>query len=102
MRKARELLTFLAVHPDGVSRELISEALWPETGTSHAATQRNLALRKARELLRTASGTTAPMWIIHTSGRYHLDPTLISTDLQDFQDALDEARRAASTGTRLA
>ena len=30
MRKARELLAFLAVHPDGASGEAISEALWPE------------------------------------------------------------------------
>ena len=100
MRKARELLTFLAVHPDGASGEAISEALWPEAGTGHAATQRNLALRKARELLRTATGTTGPRWIIHTSGRYHLDPALFSTDLQDFQDALDEARHAASSDGR--
>ena len=28
-RKARELLAFLAVHPDGATGEAISEALWP-------------------------------------------------------------------------
>ena len=32
--------------------------------------RRNLALRKARELLRTATGMTAPMWIISAAGRY--------------------------------
>ena len=50
MRKARELLAFLAVqHPDGASGEAISEALWPESDPGRAAGQRNLALRKARE-----------------------------------------------------
>ena len=56
MRKARELLAFLAVHPDGASGEAISEALWPEADPGRAAGQRNLALRKAREMLRTATG----------------------------------------------
>ena len=35
------------------------------------------------------------MWIINAAGRYRLDPTLISTDLQAFSDALDQARHAA-------
>ena len=56
MRKARELLAFLAVHPDGASGDAISEALWPEADPGRAAGQRNLALRKAREMLRTATG----------------------------------------------
>jgi DNA-binding SARP family transcriptional activator len=96
LRKARELLAFLAVHPDGASGEAISEALWPEADPGRATGQRNLALRKARELLRSATGLTAPMWIINASGRYRLDPALIGTDLQAFGDALDQARH--STG----
>ena len=63
LRKARELLAFLAVHPDGASGEAISEALWPGSDPGRAAGQRNLALRKAREMLRTATGLPAPMWI---------------------------------------
>jgi hypothetical protein len=79
LRKARELMAFLAVHPDGASGEAISEALWPESEPGHATAQRNLALHKARDMLRTATGLPAPMWILHTSGRYRLDPGLIST-----------------------
>jgi len=95
LRKARELLAFLAVHPGGVSGEAISEALWPEADPGRAATQRNLALRKARDMLRAATGLTAPIWIINAAGRYRLDPALISTDLQAFTGALDQARHAA-------
>ena len=95
MRKARELLAFLAVHPDGASAEAIAEALWPEADPGRAAAQRNLALRKAREMLRTAAGLPAPMWIINASGRYRLDPALIGTDLQAFGDALEQARNAS-------
>ena len=92
LRKARELLAFLAVHPDGASGEAISEALWPEASPDRVTGQRNLALRKAREMLRTATGLAAPMWIINASGRYRLDPALVGTDLQAFGDALDRAR----------
>ena len=95
MRKARELLAFLAVHPDGASGDAISEALWPEADPGRAAGQRNLALRKAREMLRTATGLPAPMWILNASGRYRLDPALIGTDLEAFGEALEEARNAS-------
>jgi DNA-binding SARP family transcriptional activator len=102
LRKARELMAFLAVHPDGASADAISEALWPEADSSQAAGQRNLALRKARDMLRTATGLTAPMWILHTSGRYRLDPSLIAADLWQFADAIDQARHAATSQDRLA
>src|SRR6185437_1150824 len=102
MRKARELLAFLAVQqPDGASGETISEALWPESDPGRAAGQRNLALRKAREMLRTAAGLPEPRWILNASGRYRLDPSLIGTDLEAFGAALEEARNA-SGGARLA
>ena len=102
LRKARELIAFLAVHPDGASGETISEALWPESDTRHATSQRNLALRKARAMLRAATGLAEPMWILHASGRYRLDPALIGADLWQFSSALDEARHAAGDDARLA
>ena len=102
LRKARELMAFLAVYPDGASGEAISEALWPESDTRHATGQRNLALRKARSMLRTATGLAEPMWILHTSGRYRLDPALITADLWQFSGALDEARDAGGDEARLA
>ena len=102
MRKARELLAFLAVQqPDGATGETISEALWPEADPGRAAGQRNLALRKAREMLRTAAGLPEPLWILNAAGRYRLDPALIGTDLEAFGAALEEARNA-SGGARLA
>jgi len=102
MRKARELLAFLAVHPDGATAEAISEALWPGAGPGQATAQRNLALRKAREMLRGATGVTAAMWILHADGRYSLDPARISTDLAQFTAALDQARHAATDEDKLA
>ena len=103
LRKARELLAFLAVHDaDGATGEAISEALWPGTPPGHGTRQRNIALRKARDLLRGAAGLPAPMWITLTAGRYRLDPALAGTDLQQFQAALEAARTARDDQARLA
>jgi len=96
LRKARELATFLALHPDGASGEAISEALWPGSPPGHGTRQRSLALRKLRGMLRAATGLATPMLITLTGGRYRLDPTYIATDTADFQAALQEARTATT------
>ena len=103
LRKARELLAFLTVHgAGGATGEAISEALWPGAPPGHGTRQRNIALRKARELLRTATGLTTPMWITLTADRYRLDPALTGTDLWRFQAALEAARTAGDDQARLA
>jgi DNA-binding SARP family transcriptional activator len=102
MRKARELLAFLAVAgADGATAEAISEALWPGSPPGHGTNQRNIALRKARALLRRATGLATPMWITLSAERYRLDPTLIDTDLWQFHQALDAARAAPDDQARL-
>lgn len=102
LRKARELLAYLAVNPQGVTGEGIGEALWPESNSRYAASQRYLAMRKAREMLRTATGLRAPMFIVLAAERYRLDPSLIEVDLWQFDAALDRAREAASGQDQLA
>ena len=102
LRKARELLAFLALHPDGATGEMISEALWPEAPPGHGTTQRAIALRRSRALLREATGLTEPMFIILTADRYRLDPGLVSTDITQFQNALETARNAADDDACLA
>ncbi len=92
LRKARELLAYLAIHPAGITADAISEALWPDSPASHGISQRNLALRKLRQLLRTATGLTEPMFITLAAGRYRLDPAHISTDIAAFESALEQAR----------
>ena len=84
--------------PTAPAGEAISEALCPDADPGQAAGQRNLALRKARDMLRTAAGLPAPLWILNAAGRYRLDPALISTDLQAFSAALEQARNASGDG----
>ena len=103
LRKARELLAFLTIcGAGGATGEAISEALWPGAPPGHGTRQRNIALRKARELLRTATGLTTPMWITLTADRYRLDPALTGADLWRFQAALETARTAGDDQARLA
>jgi DNA-binding SARP family transcriptional activator len=103
LRKARELLAFLAVRgADGATAEEISEALWPGASARHGTRQRHIALWKARELIRGVTGQTEPMWITLAADRYRLDPALTGTDLQEFQAALETARTAADDQARLA
>jgi len=103
LRKARELLAFLAVHgADGATGDAISEALWPGASPGHGKRQRNMALRKARDLLRGSTGHDAPMWIILAADRYRLDRALIEADLWQFQAALEAARAATADEDRLA
>ena len=102
LRKARELLAYLAVHPDGATGERISADLWPESTPRHAVAQRTLALRKAREMLRTATAQPADRFITLTSDRYRLNPALTDTDLWHFDDALTRAQAATSQDEQLA
>jgi DNA-binding SARP family transcriptional activator len=102
-RKARELLAFLAVHgADGATGDAISEALWPGAPPGYGTRQRNVTLRKARDLFRNAVGRSTPMWIILIADRYRLDPALIESDLWQFQAALEAARTAGTDQDRLA
>jgi hypothetical protein len=101
LRKARELLAYLAVHPDGATGERISADLWLESSPRYAASQRKLALRKAREMLRTATGLPAPMFIVLAGDRYRLDLALIDVDLWRFDAALDRAREASGEQEQL-
>jgi DNA-binding SARP family transcriptional activator len=103
LRKARELLAFLAVYgADGATSDAIREALWPGAPPGHGKRQRNIALRKARDLLRSSTGRDAPTWIILAADRYRLDRTLIEADLWQFQAALEAASTATADEERLA
>src|SRR6185437_15810539 len=93
--------SFLALHPAGITSEAISEALWPGTPPGHGTSQRHLALRKLRQLLRTATGQAGPMFVLLAAGRYRLDPACVSTDLALFETALDQARNTRDPEARL-
>jgi DNA-binding SARP family transcriptional activator/nucleoid-associated protein YgaU len=102
LRKARELLAFLAVHPDGATGDQVSEALWPGAPAGHGTAQRNIAVRKLRDMLRTATGQHDATFITLAADRYRLDPALFDIDIWRFQRALLAARHASGEDAQLA
>ena len=100
-RITRDLLAYLALHPSGVTREQGIDALMPERDVESGTTMFHTAINGARKVLRTATGLREPMFVIHTDGRYRLDPDLIDVDLWQLQTALDRAQRADNDDQRL-
>lgn len=92
--KARELLTFLAVHSDGASRDAILEALWPDIDQRHAVMRFHAAVNDVRRELRRASGLTDQSFITVVADRYRIDAELVGVDLWHFRTALHKASRA--------
>jgi DNA-binding SARP family transcriptional activator len=90
-RISKALLAYLALHPEGVTREQGVEALWPDRDPQAGATMFHTAVNNVRTTLRKTTGLREPVFITYTDGRYHLDPQLIDIDLWHVLDALHTA-----------
>jgi len=122
--KVRDLLTLLAVHPDGLTSDQVSDALWPDAPPGRAARRLSPILALTRRVLRDAahldgdpgdddtgedtSGDKAgPADLVPLiDSRYRLHPVLIGTDHRRFTAALataaDARRDGDETGRRAA
>ncbi|RFS81479.1 hypothetical protein D0T12_31515 [Actinomadura spongiicola] len=92
--KGRELLTHLAVHAEGASRDAIVAALWPDVDHKHAVMRFHALLHETRQTLKRATGRIDDNFIARTADRYGIDPELISVDLWRFHTSLHEASQA--------
>ena len=97
-----ELLVFLAVHPDGVRRDAVVAALWPDTGRHRPANNLSALLNRLRAALghqafararqAAPAGTSAATAIrgsradiVAVDGdRYRLDPEQVTVDYWRF------------------
>ncbi|MFF4989743.1 BTAD domain-containing putative transcriptional regulator [Streptosporangium saharense] len=98
-----QLFVFLALHPNGATRDEICAALWPEKAVDVGVHD---PLRHLRDTLRSATGYVdkgrrdAPFVKAH--GRtYRIDPNLVSVDLWDFQNVISAARNADDSAARV-
>ncbi|GGU89820.1 hypothetical protein GCM10010182_00290 [Actinomadura cremea] len=104
-RSARELLAYLALHPDGITRDQCIDALSPDHDPNAEAAAAMLfqsAMGNIRKVLRTATGLRTPMFVIRAADRYHLDPNLIDVDLWHLANTLTQARQATNDANRVA
>ncbi|MFI7679545.1 transcriptional regulator [Actinophytocola sp. NPDC049390] len=94
--RVRELLTFLAVHPDGASREALIAALWATSPPEKTTNAMNTSLSRLRRALTAATEGALSDIVLVGEGRYRLDPGLVEVDYWSFAAAV-AARRAATS-----
>ncbi|WHT20209.1 LysM peptidoglycan-binding domain-containing protein [Crossiella sp. CA-258035] len=85
--KQRELLVFLALHPNGVRREVLNDAIWPDSSISRPYNSLHYTLSRLRHAMSKATANQIVNLIRTDDGRYQLDPALIRTDYDRFQRA---------------
>jgi predicted ATPase/DNA-binding SARP family transcriptional activator len=89
--KARELLLFLACHPEGCSREQVGVALWPEASSAQLRNVFHVTLHRLRKAL------DRPGWIVVEGERYRIAAP-IALDADIFDKELSAARRELARG----
>jgi outer membrane protein OmpA-like peptidoglycan-associated protein/DNA-binding SARP family transcriptional activator len=100
--KGRELLSYLAVHADGATRDAILAAIWPDVDHRRAVMRFHAALHDVRRTLRRATELADKDFIVVLADRYRIDPELVSVDLWRFHTALHQASRADDDRSRRA
>jgi DNA-binding SARP family transcriptional activator len=88
--KAKELLAFYLLHPEGASLEEATEALWPEADPRRGSEWFWTALGNLRSRLRSATENRELKVIEREGDRYRIEP-LFEVDLWRFEAALAAA-----------
>lgn len=100
--KARELLTYLAVHAEGATRDAILAALWPDVDQKHAVMRFHAAINDVRTALRRATGLANESFVSVRADRYRIDPELVGVDLWRFRAAIHQASQEREEQARVA
>jgi non-specific serine/threonine protein kinase len=91
--KARELLVYLLVHPDGRTREQIGAALWPEASTAQVRNSFHVTLHHLRRALGQAE------WVRFERDRYCVEKVgEIFFDANEFEERVSQALRSRRRG----
>ncbi|GAA2975778.1 BTAD domain-containing putative transcriptional regulator [Actinokineospora diospyrosa] len=99
--RIRELLVFLALHTDGVSREALVAAMWPISTPERATNALNTSLSRIRGAVSTATEGALSDVVIVGDGRYQLDLDLVEVDFHRFAGAVTARRLAATEQDRV-
>ena len=91
--RARELLVFLLMHPDGVTKEQVGLAFWPEASTAQLRNNFHVTLHRLRRALRD------PAWLTLATQRYRIDAAVVREfDVARFEREVTAARQALARG----
>ncbi|WP_435106587.1 OmpA family protein [Nocardiopsis synnemataformans] len=97
----RRMLALLALYPDGMGTEALTDALFPDSIESKARALRNTASSDARRMVREALGDGEAEILEVTSGRYRIRREAVDVDVWCFDAALKAASATRDTGQRL-
>lgn len=86
--KQREILIYLALHRDGVRREVLAAALWPDASPDRPYNSFHATLSQTRRSLRRATHNAVDNLTTNHDGYYSLRPDLVDVDLWHLNDAL--------------
>lgn len=89
--KQREVLAYLALHPDGVRREALAGAVWPDAPRTRPYNSFHATLSQLRRALRTATHNEQVDIAAHVDGRYVIDRNRTAVDLWELRHALNAA-----------
>lgn len=95
--RQHELLVFLALHPEGTTRDNLAESLWPDGPNHRPANALHTTLSRLRRALSTVDHEISGIVTIR-GDRYQLDPDLVDVDYWHLLRAVDDSR-ASDTDT---
>ncbi|WP_168200985.1 BTAD domain-containing putative transcriptional regulator [Allokutzneria sp. NRRL B-24872] len=93
--KHAEVLAYLALHPHGVRRDVLNEAVWPHARPPRPYNSFHNTMSVLRRAIDHATAGAVTSVVRNEDGRYRLDDTVVSVDLWQLQAAMKGAR----TGT---
>jgi DNA-binding SARP family transcriptional activator len=92
--KAREVLAFLLIHPDGVTTDELVEAIWPDADPERGTQRFRTTLGNLRSTLKLASGRPDIAVVEWTGSHYRIQADLFDCDLWRLEAALHDAATA--------
>ncbi|MGB3441135.1 MAG: BTAD domain-containing putative transcriptional regulator [Actinophytocola sp.] len=90
--KQREVLVYLALHPHGVRREVLNEAVWPDSRPPRPYNSFHNTLSMLRRALGDATDGLITNLVLNADGRYQLNDELVVVDYWRLQHALQAPR----------
>lgn len=97
--RGRELLTLLALHPDGTPRETVLDNLWGERCPRRPTNAVHTAISRLTTAISGATDGAVSKIVTADHSRYHLDAA-IAVDYQRFTEAVRHRRLAANDDER--
>lgn len=92
-RKQKELLTCLALHPNGLHRDALTEEIWHAGSASRPGNNLHNALSLMRRALTEAGVINAGELVLRDNGRYRLNHEIVDVDLWRFRRHAEASRR---------